>query len=161
LMSIPRYRPLLPLLALALCSGACAEVHRTAIGERLALPQARGGHAVDARAESVGTDTEAVGRDGSRLLSRRGGSSGEQVGQLVRFISWATSQSPKTGNATLTDDWADGVTQSLEAQCPDGVLTGLQTVRETQNYAWFSAEVVHVSGYCAPLSKGEMLHASQ
>lgn len=59
-----------------------------------------------------------------------------------------TQMGPKSGDPTLSDDWADGAARELLARCPSGRVTGLQTRRETMDYPVISGEIVTIKGYC-------------
>lgn len=59
-----------------------------------------------------------------------------------------TQMGPKTGDPTLSDNWADSAARELLARCPSGRVTGLQTRRETMDYPVISGEIVTIKGYC-------------
>jgi hypothetical protein len=59
-----------------------------------------------------------------------------------------TQMGPKTGDPTLSDDWADEAAHKLRARCPGGRITGLSTRRETMDYPVISGEIVTIKGYC-------------
>ena len=54
----------------------------------------------------------------------------------------------KTGNATFSDDWADGLLARILERCPSGQITGLNVERETMKYPVVSGEIVTVKGFC-------------
>lgn len=59
-----------------------------------------------------------------------------------------TQMGPKTGDPTLSGDWADSAARELLARCPSGRVTGVQTRRETMDYPVISGEIVTIKGYC-------------
>lgn len=70
-----------------------------------------------------------------------------KVDQLETIIA-LTQMGPKTGDPTLSDDWADAAAHQLLARCPSGRITGLTTMRETMDYPVISGEIVTIKGYC-------------
>lgn len=70
-----------------------------------------------------------------------------KIDQLETIIA-LTQMGPKTGDPTLSDDWADAAAHQLLARCPSGRITGLTTLRETMNYPVISGEIVTIKGYC-------------
>lgn len=136
--------PLL-LLALAGLSG-CAVMHRSAIGEKLP-DQGAPPDAIELNISDLGVDRAAIARDLS-AVARSGGSSLRGVGQALEFFTWATSQSPRTGKPTSTDTWADDVPLELRLRCKGGVISGIQTLRESADYPYVSGEIVRVRAFC-------------
>jgi hypothetical protein len=59
-----------------------------------------------------------------------------------------TQMGPKTGDPTLSDDWADAAAAKVLEQCPSGRVTGIVTRRETMDYPVVTGEIVTVRGYC-------------
>lgn len=59
-----------------------------------------------------------------------------------------TQMGPKTGDPTLSDDWADEAAHRLRARCRDGRITGLSIRRETMDYPVISGEILTIKGYC-------------
>ncbi len=145
-MSSPGPRYLLILLAFTFTG--CAVMHRSAIGERDAPEEDLQRIAVDV--SDVGVDTRGVARSGATIAKTAGRNSGtmKNLAGSLEFLAWATSMSPRTGNPTWDDLWADSITRQLRARCPDGVVTGIQTTRESASYPYVSGEIVRVRAYC-------------
>jgi hypothetical protein len=126
----------------------CAVMHRSAIGERDAPTEDLQPIAVDV--SDVGVDAQGIARSGTTIAKAAGRNSGamKNLAGGVELLAWATSMSPRTGNPTWDDLWADSITLQLRARCPDGVITGIQTTRESASYPYISGEIVRVRAYC-------------
>lgn len=133
------------LLALAGVSG-CAVMHRSAIGEKLP-DQGAPPDAIELNISDLGVDRAGIARDVAQV-ARSGGSSMRGVAQAVEFVTWATTMSPKTGKPTTTDTWADDAALELKLRCKGGVVSGIQTLRESAEYPYVSGEIVRVRALC-------------
>lgn len=143
------------------CSlSGCAVMHRTTIGERL-LDSETQPTEVEVITSAIGVDTQGLSELSQDGLRSSGSSSGQQLAGLIAFVTWATSQSPRTGEPTATDDWAEANIPRLRAQCTGGTLTGLQVVRESARYPYVSGEIVRVKGQCRIARQEESNHASR
>ncbi|MBK6686899.1 MAG: hypothetical protein IPG45_20700 [Deltaproteobacteria bacterium] len=143
------------------CSvSGCAVMHRTTIGERFNDADTANTD-VDVITSAIGVDTQGLSELSQDSLRSSGGSSGQQLAGIVAFVTWATSQSPRTGEPTATDDWAEANIPRLREQCVGGTLTGLQVVRESARYPYVSGEIVRVKGQCRIVRQEESNHASR
>jgi hypothetical protein len=66
----------------------------------------------------------------------------------IRDIIEMFQMGPKTGNPTFNDTWTNGVAEAILTKCPSGVITGLTSIREMNEYPVFSGEIVKIIGYC-------------
>lgn len=123
-------------------------MHRSAIGEREAPSSSAQPIAVDV--SDIGVDTRGIAKTGAAATRTVGRQSGtmKNIAGGIEFLAWATTQSPRTGNPTWDDLWADSISQQLRERCPDGVVTGIQTTRESASYPYVSGEIVRVRAYC-------------
>lgn len=143
--------PAIGLLA-ALALGSCAVMHRSAVGERLA-DEGDDVRPVFVNASEYGVNTKQLAGTGSRIARSTKGKGGNSVADFIEFLTWATSQSPRTGNPTKDDLWADDITGELRRRCPNGTITGIQTTRESAEYPYVSGEIVRVRAQCIRTKK--------
>ena len=66
------------------------------------------------------------------------------TGTVVALVQFG----PKTGNPSLSDDYADRAMAEILARCPSGRVTGLMSVRENRKYPVISGEIVKIKGFC-------------
>lgn len=123
-------------------------MHGGGIGERDAPSDER--RTVVVNVSDVGVDTRGIAKSGAQVARTAGRNSGtmKNVAGSIEFLAWATSQSPRTGNPTWDDLWADGIEKVLREQCPNGVVTGIQTTRESASYPYVSGEIIRVRAEC-------------
>lgn len=132
-------------LGAALASGlwGCANAHHVQISD---IDSTQGKlEPFELRLNATGisvSDAASVGKALSDSPATR-----RKVDQLETIIA-LTQMGPKTGDPTLSDDWADAAAQQLLARCPSGRITGLTTMRETMDYPVISGEIVTIKGYC-------------
>ncbi len=130
---------------------ACAIMHRSAIGERDA-PSSSNSQPIAVDVSDLGVDTQGIANTGAGIAKgvgrSRGNSTMKGLAGGIEFLAWATTQSPRTGNPTWDDLWADSISEQLRARCPDGVITGIQTTRESASYPYVSGEIVRVRANC-------------
>ncbi len=138
----------------AALSASCAVMHRSAIGERIAHEEGES-RPIFVNANDVGVDSEGLARTGSAIARSSRSSAGKAIGDLVELLSWATSQSPRTGNPTKDDLWADEIAATLMRSCPGGTITGIQTTRESAEYPYVSGEIVRVRAQCVRKQKDQ------
>lgn len=134
------------LLVLAGGSG-CAVMHRSAIGEVLPGEGAQESR-VELGVSELGVDRESLSKDVAAIAKNGGSGSLETAGNVIEFFTWATTQSPRTGNPTRTDTWADNLVMELKRHCPNGQVSGIQTLRESAEYPYVSGEIVRVRATC-------------
>lgn len=72
---------------------------------------------------------------------------GKDIGNLAAVIS-LFQLGPRTGNAVYVENYAVDLVSALHAQCPNGAVTGLTSIRESRKYPVVSGEIVKVTGYC-------------
>jgi hypothetical protein len=131
------------ILALALLLGGCATAHRIQISDIDSSQGRLEPFEVQVSATGISaSDAAEVGKlFANDARSRRDLDNAESVVA-------ATQMGPKTGDPTLSDDWADDVALKILARCPNGRVTGLSTRRETMDYPVISGEIVTIKGYC-------------
>jgi hypothetical protein len=134
-------------LLVLLGGSGCAVMHRSAIGE--VLPE-KGGASdrIELGVSDIGVDRENLSKDVASIAKNSGNSSLQGFGQMVEFVTWATTQSPRIGNPTTTDTWADDLVMELKRHCPNGRISGIQTLRESAEYPYVSGEIVRVRATC-------------
>ncbi len=138
------------LLALAFALGAsgCAVLHRAAVGEVEA--RSPGTSVIEVRVAATGVDVQGIARDVGHVMAHSGNRTTREAGGIIEFIAWATDWSPRTGNGTLNDQWADGVPDLLLERCPDGVITDVVVTREAADLGHISGEMVRMIALCRP-----------
>lgn len=137
------------LLGLALLTAqGCAVLHRGAVGEVEA--RTPGTSVIEVRVSATGVDVQGIARDVGAVMAHSGNRSTREAGGIIEFIAWATDWSPRTGNGTLNDQWADGVPDLLVKRCPDGIISDVVVAREAADYGHISGEIVRVMALCRP-----------
>ena len=62
---------------------------------------------------------------------------------------WALlNMGPRTGNPVFDDSYAQNVLNQLYAQCPSGKITAIRSIREANDYAIASGEIVRIDADC-------------
>lgn len=56
---------------------------------------------------------------------------------------------PRTGNVIYNNKFANNLIEAVIQKCPNGYITGLTSIRETNKYPVISGEIVKVTGYCS------------
>lgn len=118
-------------------------MHRTHVSE--IEPRLPDSHPIDIKASEIGFDVQGAGKMSSRLLKRGGN---QDAAKWLDFIVWATTWSPKTGNPTTSETWADSVPSALKKECPNGKVSNIQVVRESASYPLVSGEIVRIRAIC-------------
>jgi hypothetical protein len=144
-----RARRCVTLMVLTLCSAAmagCVVLHRSSVGERLAHEGTS--YPVDVAADQNSVNVRAVANLTAGVARNTGAAGGDTAAGIIELVGFLTSWSPETGYATDTDTWADTIPSMLKEQCGGGVVTGIQLLRETADYALVGGEVVRVRAIC-------------
>lgn len=123
---------------------ACAVMHRSAIGEVLPEPGATESR-VELGVDDIGVDHANLAKDVANVAKNTGNNN---FAKGIEFFVWATTFSPRTGNPTTTDTWADQLAMRLQQHCPNGRVSGIQTLRESAEYPYVSGEIVRVRAIC-------------
>ena len=131
------------MIAVALLLGGCATAHNIQIADIDSSQGRLEPFEVQVSATGISaSDAAEVGKALSNDAATR-----RNLDSMESIVA-ATQMGPKTGDPTLSDDWADDVQLKLLARCPSGRVTGLSTRRETMDYPVISGEIVTIKGYC-------------
>lgn len=71
----------------------------------------------------------------------------QNLGDLGAIIE-TFQMGPRTGSPVYTDRYAEKLIYQLHTQCPSGMLTGVQSIRESREYPVIKGEIIKVTGYC-------------
>lgn len=55
---------------------------------------------------------------------------------------------PRTGSPVYSDTYAEHIVEELRSQCPNGKITGVESIRESRNYPVIKGEIVKIKAYC-------------
>jgi hypothetical protein len=132
-----------PWLPLALFAAGCAHMHHYQLGDI---------DASEGRLEPFTVRVDETGFDAQEALEIAKSTSATDTGRErmgdAQAVLALFQVGHETGDATFSDDWADGVLAKLLARCPTGRMTGVSVVRESADYPALSGEIVTVKGYC-------------
>jgi hypothetical protein len=138
-------RRVLSVMLFALTLGGCAVLHHAQVGEI----DNRNGALEKARKFDVKVSETGVNLKETANLARaiRGKKEDRAVDDVERILGYF-QQGPTTGEKVFNDTYAEKVLALVKAECPDGQITGLMSVRETRKYPVISGEIVKITGYC-------------
>lgn len=75
-------------------------------------------------------------------------SSGSDEVEALRAIWALMNMGPRTGNPVFNDSYAQNVLNQLQAQCQSGRITAIRSIREANDYAIASGEIVRIDADC-------------
>jgi len=136
------YRQLV-LLFSALCSG-CAVLHHVQIGD---IDQRRGYQLrpIDVKVSETGVNVKEAADIAKALSTSK---EGKEAADTISGIISLFQMGPHTGNGVFSDEYAEDLIFRLHEQCPEGRLTGINSVREARKYPVISGEIIKITGYC-------------
>ena len=135
-----------PLVLLSLLFNGCAVLHHVQVGE-VDSQTVLGGRRFEIIVSETGIDLKEATEWGKALVS-----SAKDVMHAVQAIVLLTQMGPRTGGVVFSEDYADKIFDRLEAECPNGRVSGLTSVREMTKYPVISGEIVKIIGYCQKAS---------
>lgn len=131
----------------ALSSG-CAHLHHVEIGE---IDQSKGPvEEIEVKVSETGLDVEQAASI-AKVISRN--KAVHRTADTVSDVWKVITYGPKTGEVTFSDDYAEGLDHKLAQACPNGRITGVTSMRETNKYPVISGEIVRVTALCGGGSK--------
>ena len=136
---------ILPFIMLGFLASGCVTLHRVQIGEidnRNIWKRKK----FEVVVSEVGVNLKVAGRVADRVSRSDKGSRGAKV---VSYFQMG----PKTGNPVYVKDFARRVYDKVRDACPSGRVTGLESIREKNDYYVGSGESVRITGYCLTLKK--------
>lgn len=147
-MTLPRSPSRIRLLlgaAFASLNASCAVLHHAQVGEidnrNGALSRAR---KFDVKVSETGVNLEESADLARAIGGRREDKAVSDLENALAMIQFG----PTTGEKVFNDRYAEKILALVKAECPDGQITGLMSVRETRKYPVISGEIVKITGYC-------------
>jgi len=134
-----KYLLLTPILLLS----ACARMDHIQIGD---IDQSQGKLtpiSVKVSENTVDVDTALAVTDA--IVTN--GSGSDEV-EALRTIWALMNMGPRTGNPVFNDTYAQDVLNQLHAQCRSGRITAIRSVREANDYAIASGEIIRIDADC-------------
>lgn len=129
------------LLSMLVLTG-CARLDQVQIGS---IDQTQGNlRPIHVQLSETGFDAATGAELASRVAK---GKTAEQLEDL-RTILALVNTGPRTGNPVYDDKYAEQLLTYLMNECPNGDITGIQSIREARSYAVISGEIVGVRAYC-------------
>ena len=121
---------------------SCAYVHRVSVGD---IDDRREFNRTyfELKVSELGVETEAAVKIAGAIVGMdkkdRDGLSG-----IIKLFQMG----PVTGNLVYNETYAENILSRLLQKCPDGKLSNLVTIRETNKYPVISGEIVKITGHC-------------
>ncbi|MFT5806003.1 MAG: hypothetical protein ACI9LG_000247 [Moritella dasanensis] len=134
-----KYLLLTPILLLS----ACARMDHIQIGD---IDQSQG----KLKPISVKVSENTINVDATLALTDAvlsNGAGSDEV-EALRTIWALMNMGPRTGNPVFNDAYAQNVLNQLHAQCQSGKITAIRSVREANDYAIASGEIVRIDADC-------------
>ncbi len=135
-------KQLLPVLVTMVFLSSCAILHHTQIGE---INSGSLGQPFQILVSETGINIEEIG---SLMKASTSSKAARQDIGNVGAILGLFQMGPKTGNMVFSTDYADYILAALLEKCPEGRISGLNSIRETNKYPIVSGEIIKVTGYC-------------
>lgn len=131
-------------LSVVLFSG-CAVLHKTQISE------------IDNRTKLVPFEIKVseTGVDMQDVVAIQRGlfKNSKEVGDAAAIVG-LFQMGPRTGAPVYVENYAVDLYKALHAQCPNGMVTGVTSIRETRKYPVISGEIIKIKGYCTTQKSG-------
>lgn len=130
---------LTPLLLLSI---SCATLHHVQLGDinsplgYLKIP-------IEVKVSEVGVDLKQLNELTQPQYSNRNNREANVLDYIQMF-----QMGPTTGAPVYNDTYAENVMVDLLKQCPTGLITGINAVRETREYPVIKGEIVKITAYC-------------
>ncbi|SMF58253.1 hypothetical protein [Pseudobacteriovorax antillogorgiicola] len=135
-------RPLAFVLTTYLLSG-CANLHHIQIGEidnRRGLKRER----FELKVSETGINLDEAADIAKTFASK---SDNENIEAIRGFVA-LFQQGPRTGNPIYFSEYARNFYKEIYQACPRGLISGLNSIRETRKYPVISGEIIKITGYC-------------
>lgn len=134
-----KYLWLTPILLLS----ACARMDHVQVGD---IDQSQG----TLKPISVKVSENTVSVDATLAIAdavTKNSSANDDIESLKTI--WALlNMGPRTGIPVFDDSYAQNVLSQLYAQCPSGKITAIRSIREANDYAVASGEIVRIDADC-------------
>ena len=130
------------LLVLLAGTVSCARLHHAQVGEIDSSAVLEGN-----RFEIIISESGLNLDDAAEVAKLFAGSQSKEV-DTIRDIIKLFQMGPSTGNPVFEEQYADVLFDVLNAECPDGQITGLVSIRESADYPVVSGEIIKLVGYC-------------
>lgn len=121
---------------------SCAQLYHIQIGEMDDDP-AYDYVPIDIKVSEWGVDIQQAGKL-AKMSRTKLGATTDKVAEIIGLFEMG----PHTGYGVFSDKYANEVAVALYQKCPDGVITGVQSIRENRSYPVISGEIIKVTGYC-------------
>ncbi|MFT5881364.1 MAG: hypothetical protein ACI86X_002504 [Moritella sp.] len=138
-LTMKKYLWLTPLLLLS----ACARMDHIQLGD---IDQSQG--VLKPISVKVSENTVSVGATLSVAQAMANNSSGQEDIESLKAIWALLNMGPRTGIPVFNDTYAQNVLNQLYAQCPSGKITAIRSIREANDYAIASGEIVRIDADC-------------
>lgn len=134
-----KYLLLTPILLLS----ACARMDHIQIGD---IDQSQG----KLKPISVKVSENTVNVDATLAVTDAivTSSPGSDEVEALRTIWALMNMGPRTGNPVFNDSYAQNILNQLHAQCQSGKITAIRSIREANDYAIASGEIVRIDADC-------------
>ena len=129
-------------LSLPMLLGSCAVLRHVQIGE---VDNRSKGQYFEVAVSEVGINTDEA-TEILKLTTRNYRTNDVMDG--VNAIIQLFQMGPTTGNMVFNESYADTILEKIAKKCPNGTITGLASIRESNKYPVVSGEIVKVTGYC-------------
>lgn len=130
-------------LTAILLVSACARIDHVQVGD---IDQSRG----KLKPISVKVSENTVDIDTTLTLANAmtNSNSGSDDIEALQTIWALLNMGPRTGTPVFNDKYAQNVLEQLYAQCSSGQLTAIRSIREANDYAVASGEIVRIDADC-------------
>lgn len=134
-----KYLWLTPILLLS----ACARMDHIQVGD---IDQSQG----QLKPISVKVSENTVSVDATLTIAEAvaNNSSAQDDIESLKTIWALLNMGPRTGIPVFDDSYARNVLSQLHAQCPSGKITAIRSIREANDYAVASGEIVRIDADC-------------
>ncbi len=123
----------------------CAVLHKTQISE---IDNRTATTPFEIKVSETGVDMQDV------VAIQRGlFKNSKEVGDAAAIVG-LFQMGPRTGAPVYVENYAVDLYKALHAQCPNGTVTGITSIRETRKYPVISGEIIKIKGYCTNQKSG-------
>jgi len=123
----------------------CAVLHHAQVGE---IDNRNGSLATAKKIDIKVSETGVNLKEAASVARAVGGKKEDKAVSDIESILGMFQQGPTTGEKVFNEKYAEKILSLVKAECPNGQITGLMSVRETRKYPVISGEIVKVTGYC-------------
>ena len=92
------------------------------------------------RVSETGVNLKEVGDIAQAL----GSDSGKKGAEFLKMFQMG----PTTGNPVYNERYAEDLLLLIKQKCPDGIVSGLTSIREQRKYPAISGEIIKINGNC-------------